>query len=279
MAMRDGRSPGTEGGWAVIDAGVRSAGRALGDALVSAYAIGSLAHGGFSAASSDVDLALLTSDMADGDMPVEQISREVERELPGPLSERLSVFHVSWSRFASPPPAARFPSIDRLDLMRSGILVLGEDLRGRFGIEPAPDEVPEQAVSAALARHDPARLRAEIATLTPTTIDGRTASKLILWPVRPLHTADTVEAAGNDDAVAHYREGTPAPRHLPLVEAALSWRGRDGIPEPEPAPAALRSEAIPLYAEIYGRLTRNGDLPHTEAIAARAASFADAARY
>jgi hypothetical protein len=35
-------------------------------------------------------------------------------------------------------------------------------------------------------------------------------------------------------------------------------------------------EVIPLYAEIYARLARDGDLPHGEAVAARAAGFADA---
>jgi predicted nucleotidyltransferase len=95
MAERQERDSLTEQGWLVIDAAVGAARRALGDTLISACAIGSLAHGGFEAASSDIDLALLTSDHA-GDVPVEQIRIEVERDLPGPLSERLSVFRVAW---------------------------------------------------------------------------------------------------------------------------------------------------------------------------------------
>jgi len=107
------RAPGNEAGWQVIDAAVEAARRSLGDGLVSAYAIGSLGHGGFSAAASDVDLALLTSD-ATGPPDVELIASEVHQALPGsPLAERLSVFHVPWSRFASPPPESRFPAIDR----------------------------------------------------------------------------------------------------------------------------------------------------------------------
>jgi hypothetical protein len=147
---------------------------------------------------------------------------------------------------------------------------------GRLGVESAPGEVLEQAVSAALVRHDPAGLRAEIAGLTPATIDGRTASKLVLWPVRLLRTADTVEAGGNEDAAAHYRKGTPPPLHLPLIETALSWRDMEAIPDAETAQAALRSEVMPLYAEIYARLAGNPDLPHAEAITARAGEFADA---
>jgi hypothetical protein len=275
MAERQGRDFHTEQGWLVIDAAVRSADRDLSETLISAYAIGSLAHGGFEAASSDVDLALLTSDDA-VDVPVERIRGEVRQNLPGSLSERLSVFHVAWASFASPPPGSRFPTIDRLDLMRSGVPVFGEDLRDRFGVEPTPDEVLEQAISAALVRNDPAGLQAEIDGLTPEALDGRTASKLVLWPVRLLHTTDTMEAAGAVEATVHYREADPPPRHPSLVEAALSWRGMEAIPDPEAPLGALRSEAMPLYAEIYARLARNPDLPHAEAIAARAAGFADA---
>jgi hypothetical protein len=54
---------GTEEGWAVLDAAVDQAKSSLGDGLVSAYAIGSLAHGGFRAWVSDVDVALLTGDL------------------------------------------------------------------------------------------------------------------------------------------------------------------------------------------------------------------------
>lgn len=105
MAGRSGREAGTEQGWAVVEAAAESAGGLLGDSLASAYAIGSLGHGGFAAATSDVDLE-----------------------------------------------GARFPAIDRLDLMRSGVLLSGADLRERFGVEPPPDEVLGNAINFALVR-------------------------------------------------------------------------------------------------------------------------------
>lgn len=269
------RAPGTEAGWEVIDTAVEAARRSLGDGLVSAYAIGSLGHGGFSAAASDVDLALLTSDAA-GPPDVEQIGREVRRALPdSPLAERLSVFHVAWSRFSSPPPEARFPAIDRRDLMQSGVLVSGEDLRGEHGVEPPPEEVLDHAITAALVRNTPEALRAEVAELTPAQIDGRTTPKLVLWPVRLLHTIDTAKAAGNDEATAHYREATdPPPLHLPLLEAALDWRRTGDVDDGEAALAALRKELLPLYADIYARLASRPELPHAKRINARATEFA-----
>ncbi|MBS1845232.1 MAG: hypothetical protein JST53_12520, partial [Actinobacteria bacterium] len=146
MAEGAMREPGTEAGWRVIDAAVDAARRSLGDALVSAYAIGSLGHGGFSAAASDVDLALLTSDSTEGPPDVEVIEGEVELALPeSPVAERLSVFHVPWSQFASPPTGSRFPAIDRRDLMQSGVLVFGEDLRDDHGVEPPAEEILDHA--------------------------------------------------------------------------------------------------------------------------------------
>jgi len=260
----------------VIDAGVEAAGRQLGEGLVSAYAIGSLGHGGFSPDASDVDLALLTAELPPGRLDVEAIAREVRETVPGPLAERLSIFHVAWSRFAAPPPESRFPAIDRRDLMQSGVLVSGEDLRAEFGAEPPNEEVLEHSVAAALVRYGPGALEAELAALTPEQIDARSTPKLVLWPVRLLHTVDTAKAAGNDEAVAYYRDGTDvAPEHLPLVEAALAWRAGDTGDGTE-ALAALRAELIPLYAEIYGRLAGRADIPHADRLAARAAEFAAA---
>jgi hypothetical protein len=50
----------------------------LGDGLISAYAVGTLAHGGFRTAVSDVDLALLTDDQHGRNMP--QIEARIAAE-------------------------------------------------------------------------------------------------------------------------------------------------------------------------------------------------------
>jgi hypothetical protein len=263
-------------GLEVIEAGVEAARRQLGEGLISAYAIGSLGHGGFSSHANDVDLALLTADLSPGRLDVEGIEREVRQAVAGPLAERLSVFHVAWSRFASPPPEARFPAIDRRDLMQSGVVVFGEDLREKFGAEPRSEEIVAHSISAALNRYTAGTLAAELARLAPELIDARTTPKLVLWPVRLLHAVDTAKAAGNDEAAAHYREMLdPPPRHLPLVEASLRWRAGD-VGDGTEALDMLHVELLPLYAEIYGLLAGRGDLPHAERIAVRAGEFAAA---
>jgi predicted nucleotidyltransferase len=271
--MRARNTGGSERGWTVIDAAVRAAREQLGDGLVSAYAIGSLGHGGFTAAASDVDLALLTAEVPAGSLGVEAIVREAGREIDDPLAERLSVFHAAWSSFPSPRPEDRFPPIDRLDLMRSGVLVLGEDRRASDGEEPSAAEVIENSIASALRRSTPESFAAEIAALTPADIDARTTPKLVLWPVRLLHTVDTASAAGNEEAAAHYRGlDDPPPRHWPLVEASLRWRGGE-VGDGTEALAALRAELLPLYAEIYGRLAGR-EVPRADEVAVRAEELA-----
>jgi hypothetical protein len=262
-------------GWDVIEAGVKAARVRLGDGLVSAYAIGSLGHGGFDPAVSDVDLALLTGDGAAA-VDAEAIGRDVRGALPGSeLAERLSIFHAPWSRFGAPGEADRFPAIDRRDLMRSGVLVHGEDLRNRFGVEPPDAEVIGNSINSALVRFTAEGLREQVEALTPAAIDPRSTHKLILWPVRLLHTIDTARAAGNDEAADHYRSlADPPPAHLTLVEEALTWRRTGAVADRDAALAMLRAELLPLYAEVYARLRGRVDLPRAEEIAARADELA-----
>ncbi len=57
-------------GGAILRRAVESAREAWGDRLIAAHALGSLAHGGFSALVSDVDLGLILADpLADDDRP------------------------------------------------------------------------------------------------------------------------------------------------------------------------------------------------------------------
>src|ERR1700742_5101624 len=146
-------------GWDVIEAATAAATERLGDRLASAYAIGSLAHGGFAPAVSDIDLALLTAE------PVEDIGailEEIQDEVAGAreLGARLSIFHVPWAEFDDPPEGARFPPIDRFDLVRYGILVAGTDLRGANATLPGADEIRGQAIESALRRVTPEQLDA-----------------------------------------------------------------------------------------------------------------------
>jgi predicted nucleotidyltransferase len=262
--------PGTEEGWRVVDAAVRSARARLGDALLSAYAIGSLAHGGFTAAVSDVDIALLTGERAGRDTRdvVSAVAAEVA-ETGLALAGRLSVFHAPWDRFTDPPHDARFPPIDRYDLVRYGILVDGDDLRARYAAAPSTDEIRAQAVESALRRITPEQLGAELRRLDGGDVSVHDTTKLILWPVRLQHVCDTGEATGNLAAVEHYRQ-LPGAGHRPLVTDALAWRALPAIPAPRTASQRISGEIHDLHAEVFLRLSRQPGVPRRDELGRRA---------
>lgn len=259
--------PGTEAGWRVIDAAVRSARGRLGDGLLSAYAIGSLAHGGFRAAVSDVDLALLTDDRLDRDMPqiVATIAAEAHEAAPR-LGDRLSIFHAPWTAFSHPPPDARFPPIDRYDLVRFGILVHGTDLRRVHGTAPTADELRAHAVQSALRRVTPAQLAADLRQLADGGVTVHDATKIVLWPVRLQHVCDTGQPSGNAAAVHHYLQ-LPDARHRSLAQDALGWRDLPTMPSPGTALERITHEIHDLHAEIFQRLGDRPGIPRRDELA------------
>lgn len=268
--MSDGPiEPGTEEGWRVIDTAVRCARSRLGDGLLSAYAIGSLAHGGFCPVVSDVDLALLTDDRRDRDMRqiVAEVIADVGRRALA-LGDRLSVFYAPWTGFSDPPSDARFPPIDRYDLIHYGTLVHGSDLRAVHGTAPTVDAVREHAIDSALRRVTPALLVDDLHQLVTCGITVHDATKLVLWPVRLQHVCDTGQATGNADAVNHYRQ-LPDAQHRGLVQDALGWRALPTLPNPHDALERISNEIHHLHAEVLQRLGRQHNMPRHHELAER----------
>jgi len=128
-----------ESGRAVLAEAVAMYRTALGDRLVAAYALGSLAHGGFSALVSDVDLGLLLSDpLRSSDPETVLMVAEAAKAGGSELHERLSVFWGSPLTLRGDQPGGRFPPLDVLDLIQNGLLLMGEDARLDF---PEPSRV------------------------------------------------------------------------------------------------------------------------------------------
>jgi hypothetical protein len=128
---------GVEQGHAVLTEAVAAYTRVLDERLISAYALGSLAHGGFSALVSDVDLALILADpLRPTDyIKVTAVAWALKRK-GSALNDRLSVFWGTPSSLMGQVPGGRFPPFDLLDLLEHGRLLQGADVRsGLF----APD--------------------------------------------------------------------------------------------------------------------------------------------
>lgn len=241
-------------GEAVLDRAVTAYAEALGGRLVAGYALGSLAHGGFSPLVSDVDLGLILADpLRAGDhATIGAVAGAVRASGPG-LPERLSVFWGTPSTLSGQVPGGRFPPLDRLDLLDHGRLLTGRDAR-QAAARPDRAELLVAGARFALGSlsgsgtSPPADATVLDEIRTPSRLVSRgprRLTKIVLFPVRFLYTAATGEAGLTALAVEHYL-ATPGVPAAALVTAALAWRTRP--PADVSAAAALAGrELIPLY--------------------------------
>ena len=261
---------------------------ALGDRLAAAYALGSLAHGGFSPLVSDIDLGLVLSDpLLPGDADTIQTLADTEKSKGSALHQRLSVFWGTPSTLQGEQRGGRFPALDRLDLIENGWLLAGTD-EARNGLSrPRAGEL--LVTGAEFALDNLAGVRRQVApptqglgSLRPAGEDAveeirapdllvahgvRRLTKLVLFPVRFLFTAATGRVGTNDVAVAHYLNDGEAPSTT-LVAAALAWR--TAPPTDDGATAELlREQIVPLYLRYIDdhitRLTSLGEIELTSA--------------
>jgi hypothetical protein len=242
---------GTQQGHAVLDQAAATYKQILGKRLVAAYALGSLAHGGFSPLVSDVDLALILADPLRPSYSVTVAAVAWGLKAKGSaLHERLSVFWGTPSSLAGRVPGGRFPPLDRLDLLEHGCLLRGEDARSGL-VPPGRDELIVAGALFALeylagvvvgSPHE--RPGLALGSLQRAW-DVRRLTKLALFPVRFLFTAETGRGGTNAAAVAHYL-AADAPPGAALVATALAWRT---VPPEnnETVLSLLEAEIVPLY--------------------------------
>ena len=238
----------------------------LGERLVAAYALGSLAHGGFSELVSDIDLGLIVSDpLQPADAETIKAVADIEKSKGTALHGRLSVFWGTPSTLRGEREGGRFPALDRLDLIENGRVLTGSDDARRSLPRPTAKELlitgAEFALDYLAGVSRPAglpteglgsmRLAAEDAVeeiLTPDLLLGRgvrRVTKLVLFPVRFVYTAATGRVGTNTAAVARYLEVHHAPSTR-LVAAALAWRTAPPADQ-QAASRLLGEQMVPLY--------------------------------
>jgi hypothetical protein len=237
-------------GEAVLARAVSAYRDALGDRLLAGYALGSLAHGGFSPLVSDVDLGLILRDRlrAQDRLAIATVARSVKAG-GSALDQRLSVFWGSPATLAGRRRGGRFPPLDRLDLLENGRLLTGTDARSGLA-RPGPDELLVAGAEFARGLLDGAL--EEIRNPSRLVEAGpRRVTKIVLFPVRFLFTAQTGQVATNAAAAARYLASGPVPATAPaaaLVTQALAWR--QAPMAGDEAAALLGRELIPLYVQF-----------------------------
>ena len=238
---------------------------ALGECLLAAYALGSLAHGGFSPLVSDIDLGLVVEDpLRPDDANMIELVAQSQTVSGGPLCERLSVFWGTLNTLGGRREGGRFPALDRLDLLENGRLLVGADVRSGLPRPSARELIVAGAEFAVeflaggrwaasggqsgLGSMQAAREDAVDEIRRPEMLIAaglRRLTKLVLFPVRFVFTAATGRVGTNAVAAEWYlaRHAAPSKR---LVGAALAWRMAEPSDHDEVADL-LRQDMVPLY--------------------------------
>ena len=254
---------GADQGEAVLVRAVAAYRAVLGSRLIAGYALGSLAHGGFSPLVSDVDLGLILEDpvRATDRMTIRTVARSV-RAGGSALDQRLSVFWGTPATLQGQRRGGRFPPLDRLDLLDYGRLLTGTDARPgvarpdrtellvagaefALGYLGGDARLPDRLRQRALFRSRDDDVLTEIRTPARLVSAGpRRMTKIVLFPVRFLFTAQTGQVGTNTLAARHYLASPDVPA-TSLVAAALAWRLEP--PADDEAAALLGRELVPLF--------------------------------
>jgi predicted nucleotidyltransferase len=253
---------------------VQAAQAVLGDEIEAIFVLGSLAHGGFAPLVSDVDVAIVVAATAPGTGErMARVQTLVVDKASSPLSERLSVFWADWHAVRTGEDAySRLGPVDRLDLLDSGRLLLGSDLR-EPSVRPSREELVVMSADHILDKFTDTYL--ERMRDTPALLDGgpRAVTKAILFPVRFTYTLGTGRIGLNADSARWYA-GEDLPGSA-LALKALEWRS-DGIADAELAGRMLDAELDALYGECFAgyaeELEDLDEASRAAALAERAAS-------
>jgi hypothetical protein len=206
----------------------------LGDRLLGVYLLGSLAHGGFSARYSDIDIALISTN---GLAPIEsEMMRAHARQRAPALAPRLSLF---WTDRGF--NIGRFPPLDRRDYLDHA-----QPLIERERVLPPCPTLGE--VRAYLAGQPLASWRDQIAAVTAlTALDDTTRKRYLrslLYPARFLYSWHEGRMTSNDAAVAFLHEHPQPGLDLDLIDRALACRQANRDPD------ALFAERGKLGAQL-----------------------------
>ncbi|MFI5588479.1 hypothetical protein ACIA5G_25735 [Amycolatopsis sp. NPDC051758] len=226
---------------------------ALGERLIGAYLLGSLSYGGYSAAASDIDLALVVTEPGSCGEAIAATTKALQER--SPLHGKLSVFWASLPALREGRDDGRFPALDRLQLADHGLVLLGSDVLAEVArpaasellLESAGFAITVLAAEAVTAEfHEPRRLLADKVWFT----------KAVLFPVRFLYSAttDTGRAANNDEAIEWYASQPDAPA-VSLVRLAERVRGGHPL-DPAEAGPELAAGLVPLYRRYIEVETR-----------------------
>jgi predicted nucleotidyltransferase len=233
----------------VIADTVQAAQAVLGNEIEAIFTLGSLAHGGFAPLVSDVDVAIIVgATTPDTTAQMAAVQARVVEQASGPLSQRLSVFWADWHAVRTGAGVhSRLGPVDRLDLLDSGHLLVGSDLR-EPSVRPSRQELVVMSADHILNKFTDAYLERLRDTRALLAGGPRVVTKAILFPVRFMYTLGTGRIGLNDNSAHWYAaEGLPGSA---LALEALEWRN-DGIVDDELAGEMLGAELDLIHGTCF----------------------------
>jgi predicted nucleotidyltransferase len=186
----------------------------LGDRLIGAYLIGSLAHGGFSGRYSDIDVALVTE--AGLDTAALTRLRDLAAERNATLSKKLSLF---WADRAF--TVGRMPPLDRVDYLDHAIALTERERV--LPLRPPLDEIRSYLKGAPFSNWAQSAERFAKTDILPPP-DHKAFIRTLLYPARLVYSWSTGRMGSNDEAVAFAREQRPAGMNTEVLTQALAYR-------------------------------------------------------
>jgi predicted nucleotidyltransferase len=190
-------------------------------ALLGAYLIGSLAHGGFSRRYSDIDVAFITEN---GLSPsrLNEI-KQVAATQSADLAPKLSIFWTDRSL-----TLGRLPVLDRLDLLDHGRAIYEREKIAprRPGITEVRGYLAGRPYESWVER---AREFVNMSVLAPA--DRKAYLRALLYPARFCYSWSEGKIGSNDEAVQFLKDTKPFGLDLDLIERALRCRQAAADPD------------------------------------------------
>jgi hypothetical protein len=209
--------------------------------LLGVYLIGSLAHGGFSARYSDIDMALIVQEPLTS-ARLDRLRQEASAHSVN-LTSRLSIFWAD-KNFST----GRFPPLDRIDTIDHGVALIE---RQRV-MPPRPTLADVRTYLAGQPFENWTRDALRLSALDQLTdIDRKRYLRALLYPARFFYSWQTGNISSNDDAVAFLQRESRAGLDADLIARALQCRNNDSGPD------VLFAERTKLrkLVEVCGQIT------------------------
>jgi predicted nucleotidyltransferase len=230
------------------------------DRCIAVYVMGSLARGGFSELTSDIDIGiLLTNELkADDVIRIESIRSETVQKYSS-VKNSLSIFWGSIESINGLVNGGRYPPFDRLDLIDHGLLLEGVDCRHKLR-RPNKQELEIASANFALDYLAISERLNEFCNCELISAKGVVyVTKTILFPARFIYLEKTGQIAGNDASYQYYIDSFNG-KDADLVTQGYKWRHHSLPSDLDKVTNLLNDGLVALYCRFIDIYTRRMEL-------------------